>query len=179
MNLNVRNNNISRPGKHFLKGFKKLQKVVLSYNKLSVLPDVHWIQHSVSDLLANKNKIQSLDALQTYGTYLRLKFLSVYHNDIRHFNVSILRHMPKLNAFYIHANKLTHIDDVRSLDIRVMNLMFNPWHCSEELSWMGEEDMGFERGLTCATPSCLHGMAIADMSKSMQCGTDITRSICF
>ena len=173
--LNVRNNIIIRLSKSFLKGFKKLQKIILSFNKLSVLPDVYWIQHSLSDLVANTNKIQSLDALQTNGIYIKLKYLSVYDNDIRHFNVSLLRHMPKLNAFYIHANNLTHIDEVRSLDIGIINLKANPWHCGEELSWMGEEDFGFERGLTCATPACLHGMAIADMSKSIQCGADITR----
>ena len=164
VNLYVGNNNISRLSKHYLKNFQKLQKVILYSNNLLELPVMHWTQHSVSHLMANKNKIQSLDALKTHGIYIGLKYLSVYDNDIRHFNVSLLHHMPKLEHFYIHANKLTHIDDVRSVLISDINLMFNPWHCGEELSWMGEEDMGFERGLTCATPACLHGMAIADMS---------------
>ena len=73
--------------------------------------------------------------------------------------------MPKLEFLWLNDNKLTHIDNVRSLDIKFIGLKSNPWHCDGELSWMGEEDMGFERGLTCATPTCLHGMAIADMSK--------------
>ena len=83
--------------------------------------------------------------------------------------------MPKLGRLYLNGNKLTHFGDVRSLHISTINLSSNPLHCGEELSWMGEEDLGFERGLTCATPACLHGMAIADMSNSIQCGTDITR----
>ena len=179
VNLYVGNNKISRLSRHFLRNFQKLQKINLSSNNLLVLPVMHWIQHSVSHLVAVNNKIQSLDAMQTYGIYIRLKYLSVNDNDIRHFNVSLLHQMPKLEHFYINDNEITHIGDVRSLHIREINLRFNPWHCGEELSWMGEEDMGFERGLTCATPACLHGMAIADMSKSIQCRTDITWSISF
>ena len=179
VNLYVGNNNISGLGKNFLKGFKKVQKVDLSNNNLLVLPVLRWIQHSVSHLMADGNKIQSLDALQTYGIYIQLKYVSVADNDIRHFNVSLLRHMPKLEHLYVYGNKLTHFGDVRSLHISTINLRSNPWHCGEELSWMGEEEVGLERGLTCATPACLHGMAIADMSNSIQCGTDITRLIFF
>ena len=175
VNLYVGKNNISQLSKHFLKNFQKLQRVNLSNNNLFVLPVMHWMQHSVSFLVANKNKIQSLDALKTDGVYRKLKYISVYHNDIHLFNVSLLHRMPKLESFYLNANKLTQIYDVRSLHKIGMNLMSNPWHCGEALSWMGEEDLEFERGLTCATPACLHGMAIADMSKSMQCSVNIMR----
>ena len=175
MNLYVADNNISRLDKHFLKGFRKVQSVILSNNNLLELPVLYWIQHSLSILVADVNKIQSLDALQTYGIYIRLKYVSVFDNDISNFNVSLLRHMPKLERLYLYGNKLTHFGDVRSLHISIIDLKYNPWHCGEELSWMGEEELGLERGLTCATPACLHGMAIADMSNSIQCGTDITR----
>ena len=30
---------------------------------------------------------------------------------------------------------------------------------------MGEDDMAFEVGLVCETPTCVQGIAIADMSK--------------
>ena len=90
---------------------------------------------------------------------------SVYDNDIRHFNVSLLRHMPQLGELHLGGIKLTHIDVFRSLYERKIHLAGNPWHCGEELSWMGEEDMAIERRLICATTTCLHGMAVAGMSK--------------
>ena len=65
----------------------------------------------------------------------------------------------------LHENNFTHIDDFRTLFKGLIDLRRNPWHCGEDLYWMGEEEMRFERGLTCASPPCLHGMAIADMSK--------------
>ena len=163
--LNMANNKISLLSKNFFKGFKQLGSINLGNNNLIVLPDLHWIQHSVWRLVASKNKIQSLDALQTSGIYRRLSTISVSNNNISNFNVSLLRQMPQLGYFTLSDNKLFHVDDVRGFNIRQLFMMENPWHCDEELSWMGEEDMDFEQGLTCATPTCLHGMVIADMSK--------------
>ena len=163
--LNIGYNEISRLSKHYFRGFKKLKKINLTKTNLLVLPDLHWIQHSVSQMIANSNNIQSLGAFQTSGIYTRLRKVYVYDNDIRHFNVSLLLHMPQLDELHLGGNKLTHIDDFRALYVRKMHLAGNPWHCGEELSWMGEEDMAIERRLICATPTCLHGMAIADMSK--------------
>ena len=165
VHLQLGNNKISRIGKNYLKGFRKLQYLQLNHNNLVMLPDLHWIQHSVTNLMANKNKLESLDALQTPGIYIQLNHLTCFDNNILNFNVSLLRHMPKLKTLWLNGNKIAHIEDIRGFDTRLLNLRNNPWHCDEELSWMGEEDMGFERGLTCATPTCLHGTVIADMSK--------------
>ena len=167
VNLQIENNNISRLGKHFLKNFKKLTTLDLSKNNLLALPDLHWIQQSLSYLSADDNEIQSLDTLQTSGIYKRLIYVSLYSNNILHFDASLLRHMPKLENLYLNGNNLTHIGDFRSFNVTVIMLRGNPLHCNEELSWMGEEDMSFEEGLTCATPTCLHGIAIADMSKAL------------
>ena len=77
----------------------------------------------------------------------------------------VLHHMPKLDYLGLHSNNLTHIDDFRSLCIKIIILGRNPWDCVAELSWMGEADMSFQHDLTCATPTCRHGMAITVMSK--------------
>ena len=177
-NLEVASNSISRLSKHFFKGFKKLKVINLIDNNLLELPDLHWIQHSVFNLMAKGNKIESLDALQTPGRYTRLEVIVMYKNDIHNFNVSILRHIPKLRNFDLSYNNLTHIDDFRGPHERFMNLNGNPWHCNAELSWMGEEDMFFERGLTCATPTCRRRMAISDMSKWLFFHT-VYVSLCF
>ena len=162
--LGIANNHISRLSKHFFKGFKKIRDINLNKNSLHVLPDLHWTQHSLFSLMADGNKIQSLDGLHTSGIYLELNYVEVPGNDIRNFNISILRHMPKLCSLGLHNNKLTHIDDFRSLYVQYISLGFNPWHCGVELSWMS--DMSFKiRGPTCATPICRQGMDIMAMSK--------------
>ena len=163
--LEVTNNNISRLSKYFFKGFEKLKRINLNRNNLFELPELHWIQHSVSTIMATRNEIRSLDALNTHGIYKFLYVANFEHNAIRTINVSFLRHMPTLRYLNLNENTLNYVDDFRSLYVRIIDLRNNPWHCDAELSWMGEEEMGFEKRLTCATPTCLHGMAIADMSK--------------
>ena len=163
--LHIPNNRISRLSKHFFHGFKKLKEVNFNNNDIIALPDLHWIQYSLSVIAVNHNKIESLSAFDISGIYSRLHYVNVFGNYIRHFNVTLLRHIPKLDYLNLYENNLTHIDDFRTLFKGVIDLRRNPWHCGEDLSWMGEEDMRFERGLTCASPPCLHGMAIADMSK--------------
>ena len=165
VDLQISNNRISRLSKHFFHGFKKLKEVNLNNNDIIALPDLHWIQYSLSVIKANQNKIESLAAFDISGIYSRLHYVAVLGNYIRYFNVTLLRHIPKLYYLNLYENNLTHIGDLRTLFTGLMDLRHNPWHCDEDLSWMSEEDMRFERGLTCATPSCLHGMAIADMSK--------------
>ena len=134
-------------------------------NNLIVLPDLHWIQHSIFLVGASKNKIQSLTALDTPSIYKRLHVIDVGFNVIRSFNISLLRHMPKLSYFNSIGNNLNHIDDFRSVYLRDINLRNNPWHCGAEISWIDKREMDFERGLICTTPTCLHGMAIAEMSQ--------------
>ena len=115
--------------------------------------------------MAIRNEIRSLDALNTHGIYKFLYVANFEHNAIRTLNVSFLRHMPTLRYLNLNENTLNHVDDFRSLYVGIIDLRNNPWHCDAELSWMGEEEMGFEKRLTCVTPTCQHGMAIADMSK--------------
>ena len=165
VNLYISSNNISRLGKNVFKGFKKLKTLNIKNNNLLVLPDLHWIQHSVYTVDIYRNKIESLGALATSGIYKRLEILNAGYNAIRTFNVSLLRHMPMLRQFGLHGNKLNNIDDFRSLCEGYINLWNNPWHCDVQLSWMGEENMDFEQGLICTTPTCLHGMPITEMSK--------------
>ena len=87
--------------------------------------------------------------------------------------------MPKLRYFNSIGNILKHIDDFRSVYIMDINLRNNPWHCGAELSLMGEQDIDFERGLICATPTCLHGMAIGEMSKYVHLYIDQTAQVYF
>ena len=139
VHLQIGYNKITRRSKNYLKGFRKLQNLKLSHNNLLVLPDLHWIQHSVSNLMANKNKLESLDALQTPGMYILLNNLTFFENNILNFNVSLLRHMPKLKILWLNGNEIAHIEDIRGFDIRLLNLRNKPWHCDEEFTfpWVG------------------------------------------
>ena len=179
VNLLIAHNNITTLSKNFFNGFKKLNNINMTNNNLIVLPDLHWIKHSVFFVDASKTKIESLDALNTPSIYKRLQTIDVGFNAIRTFNISLLHHMPKLRYFNLIGNILNHIDDFRSVYIMDINLRNNPWHCGAELSWMGEQDMDFKRGLICATPTCLHGMAIGEMSKYVLLYIDQTVRVYF
>ena len=115
MLLSLNNNNIGLVNNDSFKGFKKLSKINLSSNNLIQSPHLHWIRHSLVTFDASVNDIQSLDMIQPFGIFEVLNLFSVTGNKIRHFNVSILRHMPKLMRFYITSNELSHIDDFRRI----------------------------------------------------------------
>ena len=165
LSLSVDENYLVVMSKSWLKGFRKLSYLDLSSNRLLQLPDLHWVRHSLVTLLASYNGIESLETFGTSAIFEVLKHIDASANNIRSFNVSNLRHMPKLYDLNLYANKITHIEDFRNFSTEIIHLRDNPWHCGAAISWMGEEDMEFERDLTCATPDCLHNRIIADMSK--------------
>ena len=163
--LDLDENKITTISKNYFKGFKKLRKIILSNNDIIHLPDLHWIQHSVSMIKVADNRLTSLDAFQTIGMFKHLSRIFMDNNNIRRFNVTLLRHMPKLNNLELYDNEITHVGDFRGFYDKKINLNGNQWHCGAALSWMGEENLEFERNLVCATPFCLRDMAIAEMSK--------------
>ena len=163
--LHLSSNSIAQFNKDFLMGFRKLEDIILSRNQLIQLPDLHWVHDTLHSISASKNNIQSLDAFRTDAPFKYLNYIDMGNNNIRTFDHTILRHLPQLRNLYIHGNKLTHVEDFRSYYMGIINLGANPWHCDGKLSWMGEEDMDFEEFLTCASPSCVEGTAIASMSK--------------
>ena len=161
----LQDNSIKTINNDFFKGFQQLRYIDLSENGLLQLPDLGWIRHSLVDFKARANDLNSIETFNKFGIFQQVKHIDVDDNNIRNFNVSILRQVPNLTNIQIAINKLTYIDDFRSFYEKTIGLMDNPWHCGAAISWMGEEDMQFEFGLTCATPDCLHGTTVADMSK--------------
>ena len=161
----LEHNEISTVSKNYLKGFKKLKKLTLSNNNIILLPDLHWVQHSLFGVEAQYNYVTSLEAFQTSDIFEQLYYVYMGGNNIRNFNVSLLCHMPKLYQFQLHTNEITHVDDFRNFSDKNIRMVNNPWHCGSALSWMGEDDMEFEHDLICATPVCRRDMAIANMSK--------------
>ena len=173
--LLLSDNNLSNLRKNFFEGYKILETLHLSNNKLFVLPDLHWIKHSLKHIKAANNGIESLDVFQRSGIFESLSTIDMGVNRIRIFNIIILSQVPKLRVLGLYDNRLTNIDDFRIYYKNMMILGGNPWHCGTALSWMGEDDMAFENGLTCATPACLQGIAISDMSKYNKSAVSINR----
>ena len=163
--LDLSLNNITYFHKDFLMGFRKLQKIILSHNRCIQPPDLHWVYDTLHRVVASYNNIQSLDAFRTDVPFKYLNYVDLGYNNIRTFNVSLLRYLPQLKKLYIQGNKLIHVADFRSYYMEFISLFQNPWHCGAKLSWLGEEDLAFEEFLTCASPPCVQGAAIASMSK--------------
>ena len=157
--------------KEYFKGFKKLRKLKLTNNNLGHWPDIHWLEDSLRFLYACNNRFQSLDLLLANANFSRLIYLDVSFNLIHSWNTSLLHHMPALDRLYLCGNQLSTIDDFRNYYFGQIELAENPWHCGPELSWMiswMDEEYIFSMGkprLICATPACLQGASIAEMSK--------------
>ena len=164
-NLYLENNEISTISENYLKGFEKLKVFHLSNNNIILLPDLHWVQHSLFDVRAEYDYVTSLEAFQTSDIFQQLHLVYMGGNNIRNFNISLLCHMPKLYQHQLYTNEITHVDDFRNFSDKDIRMVNNPWHCGAALSWMGEDDMKFEHRLRCATPVCRRGVAIANMSK--------------
>ena len=158
-------NNIRKFSKYFLIGFRRLERLHLDQNGMVQMPDLHWVRHTLQHIGVYRNNISSLDAFYSNAPFKSLLYIDMGFNNIRTFNVTLLRQMTRQPNFIIHCNQLTYVDDFRVYHIESIDLWNNPWHCDAKLSWMGDEDFVFEKRLTCATPPCLNGMAIADMSK--------------
>ena len=79
---------------NYLEGFKTLRVINLSRNRLFSLPDLHWIQHSLSSVFASSNGVLSLSAFDTSGVFEILRFIDVSQNNIRNFDITLMHHMP-------------------------------------------------------------------------------------
>ena len=165
LSLLLEENNIKTINNDYFKGFKKLRDLYLSANGLLQLPDLQWIGHSLVVFNAGSNDLSSIETFNKVGIFEQIQYIAVDDNSIQSINVSLLHQMPNLKIFNISMNILTYIDDYRTFYCGEILLESNPWHCVAALSWMGEEDVTFELGLTCATPDCLHGRHIVHMSK--------------
>ena len=143
-----------------------------------LLPDLHWVQHSLFDVRADNNYVTPLEAFQTSDIFEQLYYVYMAGINIRNFNITLLRHMSKLFQLTLHSNEITHVDDFLKFSDKEIRLVDNPWHCGAALPWMGDDDMKFEHRLRCATPVCRCDVAIANMSKlSKPCILNTLRTI--
>ena len=166
--LHLEGNKISRISKKYFKDFKKIRITDLNMNNIILLPDLHWVQHSLASVLVADNHVTSLEAFQTFNISQKLYYIDMGCNNIKSINATLLRHMPKLSRLLLYTNEIAHVDDLWSFNDIEVNLIDNPLHCGAALSWMGEKDLMLEHGFTCATPVCLQDMVIADMSKLLK-----------
>ena len=121
-------NNLTNLGKNFFEGYKQLRHINLNNNKLVVLPDLHWIKHSLKTMLAYSNNMKSLEEFEITSVFESLLYMDTGGNRIHTFNVTILRHMPKLHTLLLYGNKLTYINNFRIHYKKAIDLRGNPWH---------------------------------------------------
>ena len=112
--LDLAQNKISTIRKTYLKGFKNLRRIVVDENNIIQLPYLNWVQHSLSEIKASHNCLTSLEAFKPFGIFKHLSSIHLGKNNIRRFNVTLLRHMPKLTNLELYSNNITHVDDFRS-----------------------------------------------------------------
>ena len=86
--LQLGNNLISNWSKTYFTGFKELKVINLRNNHIIQLPDLHWVQRTLTSITAVENHITSFDAFQTNVKFKCLGSIQFSNNDIQSFHPS-------------------------------------------------------------------------------------------
>ena len=167
-------NQLSRFPDDYFQGFVKLQHLHISYNHMQAVPSLGWLAPTLKTLHSGKNNITSIEGFVTDKWFDKLHKLDLSKNKINAFDVEILLTMPKLRYLYIYGNFITHLGDYRPYFSHVILLSANPFHCDMRMAWITTVTSEFIGAPTCATPWCLKGRRISNMSKWINLDLNVT-----
>ena len=160
--LNLNRNGITYFPEEYFKGFSALRILSVTHNKLTSLPQLFWMENSLMVINICCNSLTSLSGLTSQGMYANLVYLDASENRIGQFCVSFFSNMPHLHEIRLHHNHIAYLEDFRPFYNGTIQLEYNTWHCGPDLEWVRLWALG-SVGLTCDTPSCLHGRNISSM----------------
>ena len=163
--LFLTDNQLSRFPDDYFQGFVRLRYLDVGVNHLQAVPQVGWLPSTLLILGLRENNIASTEGSATQNPFNKLHEINLNDNQINAFDVKILRRMPKLMYLYLRRNSLTYLDDYRPFFSNTPIVSGNPFHCDVRMSWMSSIKGKFQHKPTCATPWCLKGKVILNMSK--------------
>ena len=152
----------------YFEGFMQLERLEVTHNHLVAIPSFDWVASSLRSLNLQHNHIASLDGINVKTPFMKLNAMRLNENKIREFDVRMLKNMPKLNYLLLNGNCIQQIDDYRRFYIYRhgwINISLNPFHCSTTMAWISNTTYQFTGEPTCATPWCLKGRVMLEMSK--------------
>ena len=115
-------------------GFSKLKNIDLAHNHIFQLPGLHDVQDTLERMGAYQNGILSLDAFQTHAYFKMLSYIRMACNNIRTFDITLLRHMtPQQLVRDLYGNKLTRVDGFRRNQVKFIEL----WHYTVTWHYLG------------------------------------------
>ena len=162
----------------YFNGCHQLDAVGFEFCKLSSVPNVHPLNHTLRQLQLKNNRISSISHLYDIP-YLALDTIILSENNISHIEEHRLT-LPVLTILKLDGNALVTLGDVTRCGwgSRVMlHLAGNPWHCNESLSWLVAAINGVYQGNTtwifsdckairCTSPADLRGRSIDVIGKA-------------
>ena len=132
--LSLKRNNISSIPRDYFIGFKKLSELTLTHNLLEQIPDITPLQHSITDIAIDFNKIHSISGALDGTIYPLLKKIALSYNAIRTFSSDMLLFWPVLTHLTLRDNCIVKLPtsyptmNNRTASI-ILILSQNPIHC--------------------------------------------------
>ena len=163
--LRLAYNQLVRFPNEYFEGFLQLEYLDIQSNHLEVVPALGWLTSTLERLDLSHNRITSLEGLVTQVPFKELDHINLGTNNIRTFDVGILRKMPNLSHLSLARNDLKGIDDYRHFFSYIPDVSGNPFHCDPAMAWAIRAKGWGPGAAVCATPWCRKGHVISNMCK--------------
>ena len=163
--LLLAHNQLSRFPNDYFRWFVKLRYLDVGYNHLEAVPSLGWLGATLKILYLPKNNITSIKGIVAQKQFRELYSIDLFRNKISVFDVKILSTMPKLRYLNLYGNSITHMENYRPYFSHSISLFENPFHCGIRMAWIATLKSDVIRSPVCATPWCLEGMVMFNMSK--------------
>ena len=145
LSLFVPGNLIAYISDGYFEDFRDLTVLSVAKNYLTQFPDVSPIYQTLHTLSLHSNRIRTIPSFMVDNTFIALKYLMLWENNIHAIPTRLLSHCPNLRELLINDNNLRTLDhsvfEGNHSTVRV-TLSGNPWRCDSALAWLC--DLHFE-----------------------------------
>ena len=136
--LNLAMNNITYIPPEYFRGFHLLGRVFLHHNSITYLPEMHFLNKSLTQLRLSWNRLDDIKTLYLVS-YDKLKTLVSKHNFLT--NLSFENAMwPAMEFVDLHYNLFSTINPFQrtTKGTTQIKLSYNPLHCNRDLCWLAK-----------------------------------------
>ena len=184
--LDLSSNIILSVPQNYFDGYRHLKRLNLSWNKLSVSPNVQLLNRTLEVFLLNYNKITALSGSVIEQEFRKLKELGLQSNLLTLFAVRFISYWPSLRLLDISFNPLTTVPNTSGLNITrsqdmILALKSDTIECDSGIAWLFDglhesetighsykkesiRTEGFMKS-KCSTPMTLRGRIVGQLSK--------------
>ena len=148
-------NNIAYIPSEYFRGFNLLERVFLPHNSITYLPEIYYLNRSLTQLQLGWNRLEDIKPLY-FVSFEKFKSLRLEHNFLT--NLSFQSVMwPVMEYVSLGHNLVSTANPFwrKTKGKTTINLTNNPFHCNRHLCWLAkcaDKQMGgsINRVLVCS-----------------------------